>query len=386
MNTRVITSHQNDHKSCSQYRATNKNNTSLRKRTPTRGYPTIPPLRALHAVYSRVAPCGRPLVYMAFLLLSLVLLAGCGGQQSTITGSTSTTQATPTPTVALDVYGTPIVFPKTAPQRIISLVPSTSEILGALHLEQRVVGIDYYTNYPTSLTSRPKVSNANGVFNIEQIVALKPDLVLSYGGETKDADTKLKGLGLNVVDLQLSNLMQSLQDIALVGRLTSTENTANPLVQQLQKQVDSIKSMVKGAPTPSILLEVDDSAPGKPFVFGGGSFGDELAQDAGAVNIFHNSTANGGYPQVTDEAILTANPQYIVLTEDPAYGGNTSAVYKRPNWGNIAAVKNHKIYHVNVDIIQRPGPRLVQGLQCVAQLVHPDKFSGALPSYCSASV
>jgi iron complex transport system substrate-binding protein len=341
MNTRVITSRQDDHK-------------------------------------------GSPFIYM-FLLFSLVLLLAACGQQSTTTGSTST-QATPTPTPALDAYGTPIAIPKTAPQRIVSLVPSTSEILGALHLESRVVGIDYYTNYPASLTSRPKVSNANGVFNVEQIVALKPDLVLSYGGETKTYDTQLKQLGLNVVDLQLTNLTQSLQDIALVGRLTSTETTANALVQQLQKQVDSIKATVKGTTTPSIMLEVDDSAPGKPFVFGGGSFGDELAQDAGAVNIFHTSTTNGGYPQVTDEAVITANPQYIILTEDPAYGGDANAVYKRPNWGTIAAVKNRKVYHVNVDIIQRPGPRLVQGLQCVAQLVHPDKFPGALPSYCSASV
>lgn len=319
-----------------------------------------------------------------FLLFSLIfLLVACGGQQSATTGGISS-QATPTS--ARDAYGTPIVFPKTAPQRIISLVPSTSEILGALHLESRVVGIDYYTNYPADLTSLPKVSNATGVFNIEQIVALKPDLILSYGGETKTYDTKLKQLGLNVVDLQLTNLTQSLQDIVLVGRLTLTETTANALVQQLQKQVDQIKAAVKGTTTPSVLLEVDDSAPGKPFVFGGGSFGDELAQDAGAVNIFHNSTSNGGYPQVSDEAIITANPQYIILTEDPAYGGNANAVYKRPNWGNIAAVKNHNVYHVNVDIIQRPGPRLVQGLQCVAQIVHPDKFSGALPAYCSASV
>ena len=95
-----------------------------------------------------------------FLLLSFVLLLAACGQQSTTTGSTST-QATPTPTPALDVYGTPIAFPKTPPQRIVSLVPSMSEILGALHLDSRVVGIDYYTNYPASLTSRPKVSNAN---------------------------------------------------------------------------------------------------------------------------------------------------------------------------------------------------------------------------------
>ncbi len=321
---------------------------------------------------------------MFFLVLCslLLLLSGCG-QQGTTTGGTS---ATPTATTALDVYGTPIVFPTKAPQHIVSLVPSTSEILGALHLDTRVVGVDYYTNYPASLAALPKVSSVDGKFNIEQIVKLKPDLVLSYGGETKQYDVQLKQLGMNVVDLQLTNLTQTLQDITLVGRLTFAQDAANALVRQMQQQIDQTKAAVKGTTTASVMLEVDDSTPGKPFVFGGGSFGDELAQDAGASNIFHNSTSNGGYPQVTDEAVIVANPQYIILTEDPAYGGTASVVYKRPNWGNIAAVKNHKVFHINVDIMQRPGPRIVEGLRCVAQIVHSDKFSGPLPDYCSASV
>lgn len=316
--------------------------------------------------------------------LLLLLLAGCG-QQGTTTGGTST-QATATPTTALDVYGTPIVFPTKAPQRIVSLVPSTSEILGALHLDARVVGVDDYTNYPASLAALPKVSSADGKFNIEQIVKLKPDLVLSYGGETKQYDTQLKQLGMNVVDLQLTNLTQTLQAITLVGRLTLAQDAATTLVKQMQQQIDQTKAAVQGTTTTPIMLEVDDSAPGKPFVFGGGSFGDELAQDAGASNIFHSNINNGGYPQVTDESVIAANPQYIILTEDPAYGGNASAVYKRPNWGNIAAVKNHKVFHINVDIMQRPGPRIVEGLRCVAQIVHSDKFSGPLPNYCSATV
>jgi len=320
-----------------------------------------------------------------FLLCSLLFLLAACGQQGATTGGSST-QATATAAPALDVYGTPIVFPTKAPQRIVSLVPSTSEILGALHLDTRVVGVDYYTNYPASLAALPKVSSAVGKFNIEQIVKLKPDLVLSYGGETKQYDTQFKQLGMNVVDLQLTNLTQTLQAITLVGRLTFTQDAANALVKQMQQQIDQTKAAVKGTTATPIMLEVDDSTPGKPFVFGGTSFGDELAQDAGASNIFHNNTSNGGYPQVTDEAVISANPQYIILTEDPAYGGNASAVYKRPNWGNIAAVKNHEVYHVNVDIMQRPGPRIVEGLRCVAQIVHPDKFSGTLPTYCSATV
>src|SRR5229473_3832783 len=118
---------------------------------------------------------------LVLLLTCFVLLTACGQSSSPTTGA----KPTPTPTVALNVYGTPIVFPTTAPRRIVSLVPSASEILGALHLQSRVVGVDHYTDYPPELASLPKVSNADGKFNIEEIVALKPDLVLSWGAETK---------------------------------------------------------------------------------------------------------------------------------------------------------------------------------------------------------
>ena len=249
-----------------------------------------------------------------------------------------------------------------------------------------MVGVDYYTTYPTELASRPKVSDVNGKYNIEQIVSLKPDLVLSYGGETKQYDSQLKSLGLNVVDLPFSNFSQSLQQILLIGRLTFTQSSAVPLVNQLQQQIKMIKAAVAGTTAPRVLLEVDASAPGKPYVFGGGSFGDELLQDARGLNIFHNNSSNGGYPQVTDEAIIAANPQFVILTEDPAYGGTPALVYKRSNWGSIDALKAHKVYRINVNIMQHPGPRLVEGLRCLAQIIHPDRFAGALPDYCTGTV
>ncbi len=139
----------------------------------------------------------------------------------------------------------------------------------------------------------------------------------------------MTSLGIHVVDLPPVSFGQMLPQILLVGRLTHADARAAQLVQQLQQQIDQIKAKVAGASEPKVLLEIDDSTPGKPYVFGGGSFGDELLQDAQAINIFHADTANQGYPQVTDEAILSANPQFVILTEDPAYGGNPDDVYKR---------------------------------------------------------
>ena len=318
---------------------------------------------------------------LPLLLFLFVLLTACGGSNQS-----SSPTPSQTPTVTLDAYGTPIAFPATAPQRIVSLVPNISEILGFLGLGGQVVGVDYYTNYPTNLTSLPKVSDVNGKYNVEQIVALKPDLVLSYGEDTKQYDAQLQQVGLHVVDLPSGNLSLILQEIVTVGRLTFTENAAYNIVGQLQRQVEEIKMKVSGTTAPKVLIESDYSTPGKPYVNGGGSFGDELLQDANGVNIFHDNSSGGGFPQVADEAIISANPQFIILTEDPAYGGNINAVYKRSNWGSIGALKLHQVYRINSNIIGRPGPRLIQGLQCLAQIIHPDKFSGTLPQYCTGTV
>ena len=318
------------------------------------------------------------------LLLSLVvLLAACG--QSGNSASSTPTQ-TPTPSVTLDAYGKPITFPTTAPQHIVSLTPNISEMLGALHLEGRVVAVDYYTNYPADLASLPKVSNANQQYNVEQIVALHPDLVLSYGQDTKAYDSQLTNLGLHVVDLPTGNLDLTLKEILTVGRLTLMQNAATTLYNQLQQQVSQVKSKVAGTTAPKVMIEADDTTQDKPYIFGGGTFDDELVQDANGINIFHDNTTNGGFPQVSVESIISANPQYIILTEDPAYGGNVNAVYKRANWGSIDALKMHQVYRINSNVIGRPGPRLVEGLQCLAQILHPDKFPGALPDYCTGTM
>jgi iron complex transport system substrate-binding protein len=334
---------------------------------------------------SRVSTHSLYRLSLVLLLALFALLAACGqGSPGTTTGSS---QASPTPPAVNDYYGTPIVFPASAPRRIVSLVPSASEILGALNLQDRVVGVDFYTAYPPALAKLPKVSDVNGKYNNEQIESLHPDLVLSYGGLTKQYDRQLQSLGLRVVDLPIAtNLGQILQQVLVVGRLTFTQSAAQALVNSLQQQIDAVKKAVAGTTAPTVMMEIDDSTPGKPYVFGGGSYGDELLQDANSINIFHSDTNNGGYPQVSDEAVIAANPQFIILTEDPAYGGNPALVYQRPNWGNIQAVKSHQVYRINVNITQQAGPRLVEGLRCLAQIIHPQSFSGALPAYCTGTV
>lgn len=323
----------------------------------------------------------------ALLVLLALLLVACSGQAPTGGGPLTATPARASlQPVMTDANSAPIVFPTSAPQRIVSMVPSVSEILGALPLQGKVVAVDYYTDYPASLAALPKVSDASARYSIEQIVRQHPDLVLTYGNDTKQYDSQLTGLHISVVNLPSGDLTLVLREILTVGRLTFTQDAAATLVASLQQQIDQVKASVAGTSAPSVMIEADDSVPGKPYVFGGGSFGDELVQDANGIDVFHSNTSGGGFPQVTDEAVISANPQFIVLTEALAFGGDVNAVYRRPNWGAIAAVKDRHVIRIDTSLIGRPGPRLVEGLQCLAHILHSTKLSGPLPAFCSGTV
>jgi len=304
----------------------------------------------------------------AFLLLGLGILAlgGCAGS--------STASGPETPQFTKDADGVAITIPSKAPQRIVSLGAVDSEILAALNVTSRVIAVDYYTDYPAAMVAKPKISDANATYNVEAIVADQPDLVLSFGAETAQVDQKLRAAHLTVVDLPATDLSGSLKEMLLIGQLTHAESAANTLVNSLQQRINAVKQKVAGTTPVSVYMEVGYTPP-PPFAFGGGSFGNDILTDAGGANIFASNTTNSGYPQVSDESIIAANPQVILLTEDPRYGGNPALVAQRPGWSGIAAVKNNRVYQINSDWVQRPGPRMVLALEEIAKLLHPDRFA-----------
>lgn len=312
---------------------------------------------------------GRARIFLALTLLASLIaaLAGCGG------GATAT--GPEQPVIATDTLGTTIVIPKQAPQKIISLGATDSEILAALGVTGRVIGVDAYTDYPPAMAAKPKVSDQNGLPIVEQIIALKPDLVLGYGGEVGQYERQLLQAHLNVVDLPATDLNGSLNEMLLVGQLVHAESAAHTLVNGLRARIAAIQNKVKGQPSVSVYMEADDSNPEAPYVFGGGSFGNDIITDAGGINIFGTDTTNSGYPTESAEAIIAANPAVIILTEDPRYGGDPSKVAQRPGWSAIDAVKNGRVYQLNPDLFQRPGPRVVDGLEQLAKLLHPSLFA-----------
>jgi iron complex transport system substrate-binding protein len=315
---------------------------------------------------SSLATTSGLLLALVAALISTLALGACAATAATSTGSAQ-------PALAKDANGTAIVIPTKAPQRIVSLTPVDSEILGALHEQAEVVGVDYYTDYPADMAAKPKITDVNSTPNIEQIIALKPDLVLSYGHDTNSsvshADTQLMAAHITVYDLPALNLDGSINEIRLIGQLTHTESAANALASSMRSRIDAVKATVATAPKPSVYMELYYGN-GPTYVFGGGSFGDELITDAGGANVFHGDTSGAGYPAVNNEAIIAANPQVIILTD----GATPAQVAARPGWGALAAVKSGAIYSIDPNFTQRPGPRIIDGLNELAKDLHPTLF------------
>lgn len=306
------------------------------------------------------------------LLALLPAVAACGG-------STSATSPTPSaPIIAKDALGTPITIPDKAPQRIITLLPSDSDIVATLGADARVVGVDAYTTSPADLASKPKVSDANtGNLNIEQIVALKPDLVLSYGGASwyGKQEQPLIDQKINVVDLPAAaTVHDTLDEFRLVGQLLHEDAKAQQLVSSYQQRIDMVTSKVKGKQAPSVYLEnYGDASKGQYYAFGKGTFGDDIIRLAGGTNAVADANTNNG--ALSAEAIVAAKPDVVALAEDPQYGGDPKAVASRPGWSAIPAVQNHRVYDVNPDYFSHPdAASSVNALEELAKDLHPDAF------------
>jgi iron complex transport system substrate-binding protein len=254
-----------------------------------------------------------------------------------------------------------------APMRIIALAPNVTEILYALGLGSRVVGVSSYSNYPPAAAHLPVVYSYSGL-SIEKIIALKPDLLISAALVPQTVVVKLRGLHLKVLVTDPHTLAGILTDIRLVGTAAGVPATATTVTAKLQSRVNRVEAAVRTVSTrPSVFYELDKTL----YTVGHGSFMDSLITLAGGVNIA-GKVANP-YPQLSAEKLLTADPQYIILG-DAAYGVSAAQITARPGWSALAAVKMHHVYPFNDDLASRPGPRIVDGLERLAHILHPEAF------------
>lgn len=329
------------------------------------------------------------LVVQLVMIFSVMLLAACGGtqaeqanepQNAPVNAETNDTtveepvvEESPEPITLVDGYGREVTLEQPA-QQIVSLAPSITEILFAIGAGDQVVGRDDFSNYPEAAVSLPSIGGNFGELNTEAIVALQPDLVLAAELTTQEQVQALQDLGLTVFLLANPVEMEGMYDmLGIAAQLTGRETETETLVASLQERVAAVEETISSAETtPVVFYELDSTDPSAPWTAGPGTFIDTLITMAGGDNL--GASFEGAWVQVSSEELLSKNPEIIVLG-DAIWGVTVESVEARAGWEGIAAVQNGQIFPFNDDLASRPGPRLVDGLEELAKLIHPELFN-----------
>lgn len=269
--------------------------------------------------------------------------------------------------VIVDDYGRTVSL-DSMPTRIVSAAPTPTEILFAVGAGDLVVGVDEYSDYPEGVTDLTRV----GAYplNLEVIVGLRPDLIVSSDLVPADQLENLESQGIPYLILAARTLDDIMGDIRLVGIVTGHVDEAEALVDDLESRIDAVteKTLAAEVEAPRVYLEYFPY-----WTYGPGSFGDNLIALAGGINIAENASSE--YPLLTSEFIIAQDPEVIVYTIGYMTSTNAEEISSRAGWGGITAVAEGEIYSIDDNLVSRYGPRIVDGLEQLAELIHPELFA-----------
>jgi iron complex transport system substrate-binding protein len=292
-------------------------------------------------------------------------------EAATAAPTEAATSAPSFPMFFMDGLGRKINLDK-APERIVSLAPSNTEILFAIGAGDQVVGRDQLSDFPEEAKKLADIGSTFDALNTEKIVSLKPDLVLAAEINTEAQVKQLEDLGLTVYYLKNPTTLEEMyKNLEIVAQMTGHDQEAATLIDSLKKRVAAVDEKIAPISSrPNVFYELDATDPAKPFTAGKGTFITQLIERAGG----HNIAADlDGYPQISLEQVVAADPAFIILG-DARYGVSPESIAQRPGWANLTAVKDEKIFPFNDDLVSRPGPRLVDALEELAKLLRPELF------------
>lgn len=279
------------------------------------------------------------------------------------------------PTTIVDDLGKNVTILK-PPQRIVSLIPSATQIVFAIGAGDKVVGVTRYDDYPPELVDRVNngtIVNVGGGLDpdIEKIVQLQPDLILVAGpGEVATQSVqKLQGLGYVTLALNPKSVEGVLRDTRMVGTILGYTANAEKVVSDIETTVDHVRDMTRNAARPAVYVENWHD----PLITAGnGTLQNEMVELAGGMNIFSDLQ---GY-QVSSEAIIARNPDIIISFDSLE---TVPQIMARPGWGSINAVRENRVFQMNPEE-GAPNPRVGQSILKMAKLIHPELFSQQAPT------
>lgn len=256
-------------------------------------------------------------------------------------------------------------------QRIVSLAPSITENLFAIGAGQQVVGRDDYSDYPPAALQVTSIGSTYENLNTEAILSLKPDLVLAAGFNTPDQIKALEDLGLTVYYFENPvDFAGMYQQLKILGELTGKSIEVEQIVKTLQERVSAvIEKAATASSKPSVYYEIDGTDISKPWTIGTGTFMDALIGMAGGTNI--GSVIAQPFGQISLEEIVKQDSSFIILG-DTLMGVTVESIGKRSGWEQLSAVKAGRVIAFDDSQASRPGPRLVDGLEALFKILHPE--------------
>ncbi|OEH93522.1 ABC transporter substrate-binding protein [Bacillus solimangrovi] len=314
-------------------------------------------------------------VISVFLIFALT---GCGAQSNDQVKEQQTTDETVItksdfPVTVVDATGEELTI-ESSPERIVSLIPSNTEISFAIGAGEQIVGVTDWDNYPEEVTEIAKVGGLE--VNSESILALQPDLVLAHTsstGSSEQALDQLKQAGITVVVIPSATSISDVYDsIDLIGKVTGHAQSSAKIIDQMKERVEKVAEkaeLISEAEKKTVWVEVQPEP--EIYTTGKGTFMHEILELIGA----KNAAADGeGWLKYTEEDAVLLNPDVIVVTYGYYVDKPIEKVLGRLAWQDVNAVTNKKVFAVDSDKFTRAGPRLVEGVEELAKLVYPNIY------------
>ena len=256
-------------------------------------------------------------------------------------------------------------------KRIVSLAPSITEILFALGLDDEIAAITNFCDYPEAVLNKPRIG---GFVNpdIEKIVSLKPDLIIGIrDGNRIDTVDRLNDSGLPVYLIDPKGFDGVMQTIKNIGDVVGREKESRKMIKEMVKKAENIMTLTQSLSRPKVFFQLGDA----PMItVGKGTLADDLIRLAGGKSISENESVS--YPFYSIETVLLKAPEIIIMTSMDSKKNSPQLVKKWESWKSIPAVRMNMIYVIDSNLVDRPTPRIVEGLEALVRIIHPEIFMG----------
>jgi len=300
---------------------------------------------------------------LAALALAVAALAGCTAPAAEKPAAAPKPAAAAFPVTITDDASRSVTI-EVEPKRIVSLAPANTEIVDALELFDRLVGVTTYDDYPAAVKDIAKVGDFVSP-NMEAVAAAKPDFVLVTGGVQADVIAKLEALGAKVVVVDPKNVEGVYSGIGTVAKVTGTTAKGDEVIAKMKTELADIERRVSKAKPRRAFIEIGWNP---LWTAGTGTLLDDLLTRAGGVNV----VTQPDYVGYSVEQLVKDQPEVYLGTLTSL--GDPLALEQRPGYASLAAVEAGSIYQLDDNLVSRPGPRVVKGVREIAKVLHPDAF------------